>query len=124
MIAACFATGTAICSVDFGSPAHFANHHHQRFIQQSKRLQIIEQCGHPFVCWWQQTVFKQGEIIVVSIPCFVVSQIHLDKIDTGLHKLSSHQERPAECIASVAIERLRGRVMYIKRTLDAGVGQQ
>lgn len=60
----------------------------------------------------------------MSIPRFIVPQIHLDQINSSLNQLSSHQERPPERISPVAILHFGVRIVNIKSLLHTGIREK
>lgn len=124
MVSARFGTGTAVCGIHFGRASHFADHYDQSLFEHSQRLKIVEQRGDSSVGRRQQAVSQQGEVVVVGIPRFVIAKVHLHQVDTGLNQLPGHQQRPAERVASVAVEQGRVGIVHVKCPLHAGLGQQ
>ena len=77
---------------EFRRAAELTAHHDQCRVQQTKILQIIQQCTQSLICRRQQLILHAIEDVPVSIPGFVIAEIHLDQIHASLNQSASHQQ--------------------------------
>ena len=108
----------------FWSAAELARHDDHRAVEQTARLQIVEQCRQRAIRRRQQLVLQPMKDLAVIVPGLVAAEIHLDQIDSGFDEPKRHQQRPAEAVAAVAQLSFLVGVRDVERSSHILRGQQ
>ena len=82
-------------------------------------VQVVEQRGERLVGRREELVLQVREGVAVRVPRLVVAEVHLHQVDARLDQPRGHQQRPAEGVAAVAVQVLRGRMLEVERLADA-----
>ena len=109
---------------DFGRPPELTSHHDQGLAEQPGVGEVVQESTEGLVGWREEVVPEVREGVSVSIPGFVVAKIDLHKVHAGLDQLSSHQQGPAERVATVAVLNDFGRSSHVEGPADFGVREQ
>ena len=103
-------TGTPVVPplvlVDLGSASELAEHHHERLVQASRIMQVIQQCGDTTVHRRQQAVLERGKNVAVVVPGLHPADVALNHRHTHLQQPTSQEQRLPGGVATVTVSRL------------------
>ena len=118
--------------IDLGRAAELADRNHQRVVQKSALLQILEQCREADVEHRAEHVFQPVGVLGVRVPHRVVDRriarlaapIDVHEPYSGFDQPASQQQTLPPLRPRVAVADFVGLLVHGKRTLHAARGQQ
>jgi len=107
---------------DLGASTEFSDPDHERFVEESTLVEVVEECREGFVGWRGQVVSEPFEIVAVRVPevLVVLMPVDADETASGFDEASGHQYALTVNVATVAFAGCRGFTVEIEGLPDGG----